>query len=77
MNQAIGRVIRHINDYGLILLVDRRYGDRRATEERSKWLRDRQVTFQNFDSAFETIDTFFEDMKALKLPPKKVKPVKM
>ncbi|CAI2371405.1 unnamed protein product [Moneuplotes crassus] len=76
VNQAIGRVIRHINDYGLILLVDRRYGDRKAIQERSKWLRERQVTFESFDEAFDTIEGFFEEMTSLKLSPKTMKPPK-
>lgn len=73
VNQAIGRVIRHINDYGLILLVDKRYGEYRVKNERSKWLRERQVTFNNFDTAATTIEEFFENMKNLKLPPKKIR----
>ncbi|CAI2375692.1 unnamed protein product [Moneuplotes crassus] len=77
VNQAIGRVIRHINDYGLILLVDRRYGNYKAKQERSKWLRDRQVVFEDFEEAFQTIDSFFEKMGELKLPPKSIKKVKM
>lgn len=77
VNQAIGRVIRHINDYGLILLVDKRYADTRVKNERSKWLRERQVTFQDFDTAYSTIDEFFATMKSLNLPTKKVKDIKM
>ena len=40
INQAIGRVIRHRYDYGLILLIDERYTNKFARNERSKWIRD-------------------------------------
>ena len=77
VNQAIGRVIRHINDYGLILLVDKRYGESRNKSERSKWLRERQKNFRTFNEATEEIESFFEEMRGLNLQPKKVKPQKM
>jgi regulator of telomere elongation helicase 1 len=64
-NQAIGRVIRHINDYGLILLVDRRFSDIKIRKYRSKWLRDMQTNFEYFDKAKHEIITFFESMEEL------------
>jgi regulator of telomere elongation helicase 1 len=36
VNQAIGRVIRHVDDYGVIILMDERY--RSHNIEISKWL---------------------------------------
>ena len=77
VNQAIGRVIRHINDYGLILLVDRRYSDYKSKQERSKWLRDRQLNFRDFTHANQTITDFFDEMKSLNLPIKKKIPLKI
>ena len=40
VNQAIGRVIRHIKDYGAIFLCDERYGG--SSIEISKWMKDRK-----------------------------------
>ena len=77
VNQAIGRVIRHINDYGLILLVDKRYGEYRVKNERSKWLREKQVTFKDFDTAYTTIEQFFTNMAKLNLPHKKIREPKV
>lgn len=73
VNQAIGRVIRHIHDYGLILLFDKRYAETRVKNERSKWLRETQTNFGTFEDAYKVIKTFFEDMQKLDLKPKKVK----
>lgn len=39
LNQALGRCIRHRNDWGAILLVDSRYGDQKRTAGLSKWIR--------------------------------------
>ena len=41
VNQALGRVIRHKNDFGAIYLVDKRYSDNLSYSEKiSKWVRD-------------------------------------
>ncbi|KAH8266752.1 hypothetical protein KR026_000071 [Drosophila bipectinata] len=39
VNQAIGRVIRHRNDYGAILLCDSRFKDAAQVQQLSKWIR--------------------------------------
>jgi len=40
VNQAIGRVIRHRQDYGSIVLMDSRYTYSNNKSQISKWLRD-------------------------------------
>ncbi|TMW51728.1 hypothetical protein DOY81_003220 [Sarcophaga bullata] len=40
VNQAIGRVIRHRNDYGAILLCDVRFQQSSQVHQLSKWIRD-------------------------------------
>lgn len=40
VNQAIGRVIRHRNDYGAILLCDVRFQQSSQVQQLSKWIRD-------------------------------------
>ena len=39
VNQAVGRTIRHRNDYGAILLLDSRFADARNRKGLSKWVR--------------------------------------
>jgi len=39
VNQAIGRVIRHRNDYGAILLCDVRFQQPSQVQQLSKWIR--------------------------------------
>ena len=45
VNQAIGRVIRHKNDWGAIFLLDDRFLYEKQMKELSKWLRSRVVKF--------------------------------
>lgn len=40
VNQAIGRVIRHRDDYGAILLCDVRFQYNSQVQQLSKWIRD-------------------------------------
>lgn len=39
VNQAIGRIVRHKSDYGLILLIDERFNSREQIWQLSKWIR--------------------------------------
>ena len=62
VNQAIGRVIRHVQDYGSIILVDERFNWGNIRSQISRWLRDRvrvQVNCKDFSGELKT---FFADM---------------
>ena len=50
LNQALGRCIRHRNDWGAIILVDERYTNQKSksNEKVSKWVRERRQVFPNF-----------------------------
>ncbi|EGF80917.1 hypothetical protein BATDEDRAFT_1044, partial [Batrachochytrium dendrobatidis JAM81] len=39
LNQALGRCIRHRNDWGAIILLDERFSQSRCTSNLSKWMR--------------------------------------
>jgi len=41
LNQALGRCIRHRNDWGAIMLVDSRYSQSKNITGLSKWIRGR------------------------------------
>ena len=71
VNQAIGRVIRHRYDYGLILLVDERYTSKYAKLERSKWIRDRQTNYDDLNTLISDVEDFFNDMESKNFPTKK------
>ena len=58
VNQAIGRVIRHINDYGAILLIDSRYKQNLINKYISLWLRKEYKIYMNGN-----LEDFFKDMK--------------
>ena len=62
VNQAIGRVIRHKDDYGAILLCDERFG--RQIPHLSKWLRPHVRTFDRYGEAISNLVQFFKANKA-------------
>ncbi|KAI8580578.1 hypothetical protein K450DRAFT_236293 [Umbelopsis ramanniana AG] len=63
VNQAIGRVIRHRNDYGAILLCDERFGNPSIISQLSAWIRDYVKVYQNFGEVQTKLTKFFRDMK--------------
>jgi regulator of telomere elongation helicase 1 len=63
VNQAIGRVIRHRNDYGAILLCDERFGNPSIISQLSAWIRDYVKVYQNFGEVQAKLTKFFKDMK--------------
>lgn len=62
MNQAIGRVIRHIKDFGAVYLCDQRYASQ-STIGISKWMRDRKRVFdiKNIGKLEQETIAFFRD----------------
>jgi len=70
VNQAIGRVIRHVQDYGSIILVDERYSWASNRSQISRWLRDRVRVANSTEDIVESLNRFFTDMKGRGFVPK-------
>lgn len=60
LNQAIGRVIRHKNDYGAILLFDERFSQSRVLSMLSRWVRPAIRTISEFEELNGVLNTFFQ-----------------
>ncbi|KAJ3657367.1 hypothetical protein Zmor_009176 [Zophobas morio] len=67
INQAIGRVIRHKNDYGAIILLDSRFTNPRVQSNLSLWLRKHIKIMQNFGSTVKDLRVFFQNAET-KMP---------
>lgn len=61
VNQAIGRVIRHKDDYGAILLCDNRFNEMNKQQYLSTWVKKNlnHDKFQNFQTMTEQLKAFF------------------
>jgi Rad3-related DNA helicase len=59
INQAVGRCIRHKNDYGAIILCDPRFQNAHVTQHLSKWLRNSVNNFSSLAEAYFGIRSFF------------------
>ena len=61
VNQALGRVIRHSNDYGCMLLIDSRYQQNNNRNLISKWIRDVCIVYnnKNNDRLITDVKNFF------------------
>ncbi|KMZ08357.1 regulator of telomere elongation helicase 1 homolog [Drosophila simulans] len=72
VNQAIGRVIRHRNDYGAILLCDSRFKDASQVQQLSKWIRGHlgdRPQCSPFGPIVRELRQFFKNAEAnMKLP---------
>ncbi|XP_023947684.2 regulator of telomere elongation helicase 1 homolog [Bicyclus anynana] len=74
VNQAIGRVIRHQNDYGAILLCDTRFNNPKLKSQLSAWLRDYINLSNKFGETVSEICRFFKNAET-SLPAPKLKPL--
>lgn len=64
VNQAIGRVIRHKDDYGAILLLDERFNSSHIKQQMSRWLRDHIRVVNNFGEVVRDLSRFFKAAQA-------------
>ncbi|XP_078049621.1 regulator of telomere elongation helicase 1 isoform X2 [Augochlora pura] len=60
VNQAIGRIIRHKNDYGAIILCDCRFDNQNFKKHLSAWLRPHIKKFTNFGMITKNLRDFFK-----------------
>ncbi|KAF7457059.1 DNA repair helicase [Cryptosporidium felis] len=61
VNQAIGRVVRHRNDFGVIILADKRFNQHNIYTRLSKWIRTQTKHLPQLDSKYlDSISDFFE-----------------
>lgn len=67
VNQSIGRSIRHINDYSVICLLDKRYQKQSIQNKLPKWIQNRISNPENFGKSFENLKTFFEKKKSFQV----------
>jgi hypothetical protein len=65
VNQAIGRAIRHKDDWGAILLCDDRFASKDNIQKLPRWIRDQVTTYEDTAPAFETLSSFVNERKAV------------
>ena len=62
VNQSIGRAIRHIKDYAVIILMDKRYAQTRIRNKLPGWIRNAGITDPpSFGQALQLTRTFFQN----------------
>lgn len=66
VNQSLGRVIRHRNDYGAILLCDERFGQSSQISQFPVWVRPYVNVYRSFDDVEVGLRGFFKQMEAFK-----------
>ncbi|KAM6976999.1 regulator of telomere elongation helicase 1 [Aplochiton taeniatus] len=71
VNQAIGRVIRHKEDYGAIFLCDHRFKSTDARAQLPMWVRPYVRTYDNFGCLIRDVAQFFRVAQKLRPPPEK------
>lgn len=69
VNQGIGRVIRHINDYGMILMMDNRYEQSKLKNMLPAWAKVNMNSYHSFNELDLKLNSFFEEM-LIKFPVK-------
>ncbi|KAL4236900.1 Regulator of telomere elongation helicase 1 [Mactra antiquata] len=70
VNQAIGRVIRHKDDFGAIILCDTRFAGSDSIRQLPVWVRSYVNKYETFGSAMKDIMFFFKNAEKLMPAPK-------
>lgn len=63
MNQGFGRCVRHCDDWGALILIDSRMGDKYNGHYISSWVKKGLRTYTNFDFVKSELQKFIERMK--------------
>ncbi|CAH8618265.1 unnamed protein product [Schistosoma rodhaini] len=63
INQAVGRVIRHYKDYGIIYLCDERFASNNAQLNLAGWMQTKCKVYNNVKLVVKDTDEFFRNMR--------------
>ena len=69
LNQAIGRIIRHVHDFGAILLCDERCAAANLQQSLSCWVQQRLQVADSFDSTLRDLSHFFGSSVQVRILP--------
>ncbi|XP_075032722.1 regulator of telomere elongation helicase 1 [Mixophyes fleayi] len=69
VNQAIGRVIRHREDYGAIFLCDHRFSKSDSRAQLPSWVRPYVRVYDNFGHIIRDVSQFFRVAQKIMPPP--------
>ncbi|OAF71424.1 hypothetical protein A3Q56_00797 [Intoshia linei] len=72
-NQAIGRIIRHRHDFGVILLVDQRYTSKFSQDQLPKWIQKNVRVYNSFSSSIGELIRFFKTRNSKCFPKSELK----
>lgn len=61
VSQALGRVIRHKDDWGVVFLVDTRYSNKRTIENLSRWVREGVKHYEKYEDASGEFEGFLQN----------------
>lgn len=59
VNQAVGRVIRHKDDFGAVIFMDKRFSFRSNIDELPRWMKDSVCVNEKFGSGIRELSMFF------------------
>ena len=68
MNQALGRCIRHRNDWGAVIFLDQRFTTQRNIQKLSKWVRPSVKSYSKFTEGIGALREFMKSKGTIKLP---------
>lgn len=79
LNQALGRCIRHSNDWGALIIIDYRFSQQPKFQKAlSKWIREQFQCFQYYNEAIDSLKSFMDSKmsaaKQLSSPVRKGRP---
>ncbi|KAJ2597336.1 hypothetical protein GGF39_003091 [Coemansia sp. RSA 1721] len=60
INQALGRCLRHKNDWGAVIMLESRFAHHWNIAKLSKWIRNYMKTYNNFQDAMSELDLFYK-----------------
>lgn len=63
LNQALGRCIRHKDDYGAIVMLDERFASERVAQGLSAWVRGNLVQHKSLALATVSLGNFFQRLQ--------------